>query len=142
MTVFDVNVLIYAMRNDVPHHEISWRYVQETLNGGDSVGWHPGLSAGVIRVATNSKIYETPSTLEDCLSFLNEIRSSESVVEIAEGPGFWEEFGEVLIETGILGKRVSDVYWATLAMRHGATWVTTDRGFSAFMGLKWINLLA
>jgi toxin-antitoxin system PIN domain toxin len=141
MTIFDVNVLIYAMRHDAPHHEISRNSLQEMLNGGDTVGWHPGIAAGLIRVATNSKLYEEPSSLEQCLAFLNTLRSSAATIQVAEGPGFWEEFENILKTSGMRGKRVSDAYWATLAIHNGATFVTADRGFSAFPGLKWKNLL-
>jgi predicted nucleic acid-binding protein len=32
---------------------------------------------------------------------------------------------------------VSDAYLAALAIEHGCEWITTDRDFSRFPGLKW-----
>ena len=32
---------------------------------------------------------------------------------------------------------VPDAYLAALAIEHGATWITTDRGFARFPGLRW-----
>jgi predicted nucleic acid-binding protein len=32
---------------------------------------------------------------------------------------------------------VPDAYLAALAMEHGCEWITTDRGFARFPGLKW-----
>jgi len=32
---------------------------------------------------------------------------------------------------------VPDAYHAALAIEHSATWITTDRGFGRFPGLRW-----
>lgn len=38
---------------------------------------------------------------------------------------------------GARGNLVPDSFFAALAIKHGATWVTTDRGFARFPGLRW-----
>ena len=35
------------------------------------------------------------------------------------------------------GNDVPDAYLAALAIEQGATWITTDRGFARFPGLRW-----
>jgi len=37
---------------------------------------------------------------------------------------------------------VPDAYLAALALEKGATWLTTDRGFARFPGLRWRHPLA
>ena len=41
----------------------------------------------------------------------------------------------------LTGNRIPDAYHAALAVEHGCEWVTLDRGFSAYPGLRLINLL-
>jgi predicted nucleic acid-binding protein len=33
--------------------------------------------------------------------------------------------------------RVADAYYAALAIESGSEWITTDRDFSRFTGLRW-----
>lgn len=41
----------------------------------------------------------------------------------------------------LTGNRIPDAYHAALMIEHGYEWVTLDRGFSAYPGLRTINLL-
>jgi len=45
-------------------------------------------------------------------------------------------------EANVKGNLVPDAYYAALAIEHGCEWVTTDRDFSRFKGLKWRHPLA
>ena len=40
----------------------------------------------------------------------------------------------------LTGNRIPDAYHAALAIEHGCTWVTLDRGFAAYSGLRLVNL--
>jgi predicted nucleic acid-binding protein len=64
MILCDVNVLLYAMREDSPHHAAALAWLQSTLGGEDAFGWHPLLGASVVRIATNRRIFAEPSPLE------------------------------------------------------------------------------
>jgi predicted nucleic acid-binding protein len=39
----------------------------------------------------------------------------------------------------VTGPRTTDAVLAALAIEHGATLASTDRDFTRFSGLKWIN---
>jgi uncharacterized protein len=41
------------------------------------------------------------------------------------------------VKTGTRGPRVSDGWFAALAIEHGCTFVTFDRDFACFPGLRW-----
>ena len=41
----------------------------------------------------------------------------------------------------LTGNRIPDAYHAALAIEHGCTWVTLDRGFAAYSVLRLVNLL-
>lgn len=42
----------------------------------------------------------------------------------------------VLIDTGARGNALPDAYLAALAIESGAEWITTDRGFARYPGLR------
>jgi toxin-antitoxin system PIN domain toxin len=49
---------------------------------------------------------------------------------------------EALIQAGqVRGPLMMDAHLATLAIEHGAILYTSDRDFSRFPGLKWVNPL-
>ena len=41
----------------------------------------------------------------------------------------------------LTGNRIPDAWHAALAIEHGCEWVTLDRGFAAYPGLRSVNLL-
>lgn len=43
---------------------------------------------------------------------------------------------------GLRGNAIPDAYLAALALEQGATWVTTDRGFARYEGLRLLDPLA
>ena len=43
---------------------------------------------------------------------------------------------------GIRGNLVPDAYFAALALESGCEWLTADRGFARFPGLRWRHPLA
>jgi len=49
----------------------------------------------------------------------------------------WEIFGRLCRETGVKGNLVPDAYFAALAIESGSEWITTDRDYSRFPGLRW-----
>jgi len=49
----------------------------------------------------------------------------------------WEIFARLCAEGGVKGNLVPDAYLAALAIESGCEWITTDRDFSRFKGLRW-----
>jgi predicted nucleic acid-binding protein len=58
------------------------------------------------------------------------------------GPRHWKIFVDLCRATGARGNRVPDAYLAALAIESGSEWVTTDRDFARFEGLRWRYPLA
>jgi uncharacterized protein len=55
------------------------------------------------------------------------------------GPGtrFWPIFNDLCRKAGASGKLVPGAYLAALAIEHGCEFVSTDRDFRRFPGLRW-----
>jgi hypothetical protein len=58
------------------------------------------------------------------------------------GERHWGIFRRLCNEVGARGNLVPDAYLAALAIESGSEWVTTDRDYARFPGLRWRHPLA
>ncbi len=137
MLLADVNVLVYAIREDSVDHTAYRDWVNQALNGDEPVGVSELALAGVVRIITNQRIFREPSTMQQALDACAALRSAPAALPLQPGPRHWEIFDSLCRETNAKGNAVPDAYHAALAVENGATWVTTDRGFARFPGLRW-----
>ena len=56
---------------------------------------------------------------------------------VTSGARHWEIFVGLCRQGGIKGNLVPDAYLAALAIESGSEWITTDRAYSRFSGLRW-----
>ena len=61
---------------------------------------------------------------------------------IAPGPRHWGIFAGLCRTTGVRGNLVPDAYLAALAIESGSEWISTDRDYARFPGLRWRHPLA
>ncbi|GAA4375756.1 type II toxin-antitoxin system VapC family toxin [Agromyces bauzanensis] len=137
MRIPDVNVLVGAFRADAAGHAELRQWLLRTLSDGEPLGLTPPVSAGVVRVLTHARIFNTPDTLADALAHLEALRGNPAVVEVGPGPRHWDSFSRLCREADARGNLVADAAHAAIAIEHDATWVTLDRDFARFPGLRW-----
>lgn len=137
MLLLDVNVCVYAVRADSPDHTRYRDWVNDALNGDEPVGISDLTLSGVIRIITNHRIFAQPSTTQQALDACHALRSAPTAVPLQPGRRHWAIFAALCRETSAKGNTVPDAYHAALAIENGATWITTDRGFARFPGLRW-----
>ncbi|RNI21612.1 type II toxin-antitoxin system VapC family toxin [Flexivirga caeni] len=133
----DVNVLLYAFREDSADHERYRDWLRAVLTGAEPVGMSELVLSGGVRIATHHRAYRQPSSVADVLAFCDAMLSAPSVVPIRPGARRFAIFAELCRIVGPRGHVVPDAYHAALAIEQGATWITTDRGFARFPGLSW-----
>ncbi len=133
----DVNVLVYAHRKDSAHHAACRRWLEATLGGEARYAVSELVLSGFIRVVTHRKIFNEPSTLQDALTLAEQIRDQPNASLIEPGERHWTIFRRLCLEAKAKGNLVPDAYLAALAIESGCEWITTDRDFSRFPGLKW-----
>jgi toxin-antitoxin system PIN domain toxin len=135
--MLDVNNLDCAARLDAPdhHHHIEW--LEELLNGNESYSVPDLVFSGFLRIVTNSRIFKAPSTLEESLAFVDKVRGQPHWVAIHPGPRHWAIFVDLCGKSNAKGNRIPDAYFAAMAIETGSEWITMDRGFSRFPGLRW-----
>ena len=137
MLLPDVNVCLYAIREDSPDHEAYRSWLTDALNGDEPVGISELVLSGVVRIITNHRIFREPSTTQQALDACGELRSGPVTVPLQPGKRHWEIFDSLCRQTNAKANGVPDAYHAALAIENGATLITTDRGFARFPGLRW-----
>lgn len=133
----DVNVLLYAFRRDSVDHTRYAHWLQHAMTGQQPVGVSELVLSGVVRLATNHRVYREPSTTTEVLDFCRAVRCAPAAVPLRPGPRHWEIFAELCRAVTATANDVPDAYHAALAVENGATWITNDRGSARFPHLHW-----
>ncbi len=137
MILCDVNILVYAFREDLPRHKVYRDWLEDQLNGDYAFGVSPLVLSGFLRVVTNRRAMKTPTPLETALCFCDQLTTAPQAVMVLPGPRHWEIFTRLCLETNATANHVPDAYLAALAIEHGCEWVTADRGFARYPRLRW-----
>ena len=137
MVLPDVNVLVYAHREDAAGHPDYREWLERVINGDESYGMSEIVLSGFVRIVTHPKVFRTPSALADAFAFADQVRSQPNCVRIEPGVRHWQIFERLCRESGARGNVVPDAYLAAMAIEAGCEWITTDRDFSRFNGLRW-----
>lgn len=137
MILADVNVLVYAHREDAPRHAAYRQWLEDLVNGDQAFGVSDLVLSGFLRVVTHPRVFNPPSQLAAGLAFAQLLRGQPNAVPIAPGPRHWAIFASLCQVAGVKGNLAPDAYLAALAIETGSEWVTTDRDYSRFSGLKW-----
>ena len=133
----DVNLLVYAHREDSQDHLRGREWTEAMLQSDQSYGVSELVLSGVVRVVTHPRIFDPPSPLSVALDFVSMIRSQPNAALIEPGERHWDIFDRLRRETDAHGNLVADAYLAALAIESGCEWVTTDRDFSRVPGRRW-----
>jgi toxin-antitoxin system PIN domain toxin len=133
----DVNVLVYAHRRESPDHEAMLDWLDDARTGTEPLGLMGAVLAGFVRVVTHPRIFREPTPLPVALDLVEAVRSSPAATAVEPGERHWGLFADLCRTVDAKGNLVPDAYLAALAIEQGATWVSADRGFSRFPGLRW-----
>jgi toxin-antitoxin system PIN domain toxin len=142
MVLPDANVLVHAFRPEMEGHSDHLAFVQGLVDGDEAFGLSTIVLSGFLRVVTHPRIFATPDNFGDALAFAEALLESEQSVVIEPGPRHWEIFERLCREANARGNLVPDAYLAALAIESGCEWVTTDRDYARFPGLRWRDPLA
>lgn len=137
MQLVDVNVLVYAHREDAPHHAAFREWFERWIDADTAFGISDLVLSGFVRVVTHPAIFVKPTPIEIALEFANGVRGRPQCIPVAPGPRHWEIFTRLCREGGAKGNLVPDAYLAALAIESGSEWVTADRDYARFPGLRW-----
>lgn len=137
MMLADVNVLIYAFRADLAQHRICRKWLDSLILSGARFAVSPLVLAAVIRITTQTRAFAVPSPLDEAFGYCDDILRQPGCQIVGPGERHWEIFRRLSIDTDTRGARVTDTWFAALAIEWGCEWVTMDRDYARFPGLRW-----
>ena len=137
MLLPDVNVLVYAHREDSPFHTQALAWLETLINSDEAFAMSELVFSGFLRIVTHPKIFSPPSSLQDALSFVSQIRNQVNCIIVSPQARHWDIFIKLCEEADAKGNIIPDAYHAALAIETGSEWITTDRDFSRFSELRW-----
>ena len=141
MRCVDVNVLVYAHRPEASRHEEFRRWLDDARRSDELLGISDWVLSGFIRIVTNPKIFKEPTPLATSLAFADALRGSTGTISLTPGERHWAIFAGLCRAVEASGNLVPDAYLAALAIESAGTWITADRGFARFPGLRWAHPL-
>jgi toxin-antitoxin system PIN domain toxin len=121
----------------VPEHRDVRRWLEGVLGADAPLGLSELVLSGFVRVVTHPRAFRTPTPIRDALAFADAVRGQPNCVLVAPGERHWDLFTRLVRESGAKGNLVPDAYLAALAIESGCEWITTDRDYARFRGLRW-----
>jgi hypothetical protein len=112
------------------------------VESDEPVGLSELALSGFVRIATHPRVFSPPAPVDRALEFADALRAQRNAVIVAPGARHWDIFDRLCRTSGAKGNLVADAYLAALAIESGSEWITTDRDFSRFPGLRWRHPLA
>ena len=137
MLLLDVNILVYAHRQDSHDHQRFRDWLEALINSDESYGMAELVLSGFLRIVTHPKIFRSPSTVDKAIDFTQQLRGQPNCVIIEPRNRHWDIFTNLCRQSGARGNLIPDAYLAALAIESGSEWITTDRDYSRFPGLRW-----
>jgi uncharacterized protein len=142
MILIDVNVLVYAHRPDAKENLKYRSWLEKEMNSGEVCGLSEMALCGMVRILTHPRIYPDPTPLDIALEYAKALREHDASIVVSPGERHWEIFARLCKLAGAKGSLITDAYFAALAIESGAEWITADRDYSRFPGLRWRNPFA
>lgn len=141
MILPDVNVLVYAFREDSPDHEGYARWLQERLDGSEPVALADFVLSGFLRIVTHPRIFHPVTPLNCAVDFVEAVKAASTSVRLRPSERHWSVFLDLCAQAGARGNAIPDAYLAALAIEQGCTLYTADHGFARYPGLRWFHPL-
>jgi toxin-antitoxin system PIN domain toxin len=141
MMLIDANLLLYAYHPRAPEHESSRAWLEAVLSGPELVRFAWLTLWAFVRISTSARVFERPLSTGEADAAVSSwlARPAAGILDPAER--HWEILRALMRHGQASGPRVMDAALAAIALEHGATLQTTDRGFARYPGLKWTNPL-
>lgn len=137
MILPDVNILVGAFRTDSITHKICGEWLRRTIERDTRFGVSRLSLAALVRVTSNTRTFKVASSLEEIFRFCDFLLDSPNCEVVEPGERHWTIFRDLCASTRTTGPRVTDAWYAALAIEWGCEWITFDRDFARFSGLRW-----
>ncbi|MGD9696058.1 MAG: TA system VapC family ribonuclease toxin [Thermoleophilia bacterium] len=137
MRCVDVNVLVYAHRMDSVEHQPYRGLLDDIANDDEPLGLPDATLSSFLRIVTDRRIFREPTPPADAWAAVAALVAAPASRVIRAGDRHWACFQRLAAAIDARGRDIADAYLAAYAVENGATWLSADRGFARFPGLRW-----
>jgi uncharacterized protein len=141
MLCVDVNVLVYAHREDLPENPDYRPLLERLANGDEPLGLADLALGAFVRVITNRRIFMEPTSSDEAWHAVDALLAAPAAMQLRPGEGHRKSFRQLARDVDARGNDITDAYLAAYALENNATWLSADRGFARFHRLRWSHPL-
>jgi toxin-antitoxin system PIN domain toxin len=134
--IVDVNVLLAAHLTEHVHHDRALRWLTAAMSRPGEVVIPDLVWVGFLRIATNRRIFESPSTIAAAAEFAQAVASAPGARSLPGHVDGITSFLEFCVSTGASANLIPDTYLASIARSIACPIATFDRDFRRFDGLE------
>jgi len=139
--LLDVNILIYASDPISRQQASALSWLEALFGSSGRIGFPWPTIWAFLRITTDRRMSTRPRTMASAIERVREWIQQPEVEIVQPGSRHFEILQRIVLECEVTGPLMSDAVLAALAIEHGATLASTDRDFSRFPSLKWVNPL-
>ncbi|MEW6704852.1 MAG: TA system VapC family ribonuclease toxin [Pseudomonadota bacterium] len=140
----DVNVLVAASRDDHPHHAVAREWLETAVDEASAGGGLillPMVVASFLRLATNTKVFVSPTPTEDAVAFIDALLAMPGV-RMPEVGGEWPRLRALCLSKKLRANSLPDAWIAAATQQLGEHLVTFDADFRKLLKRAEFTLLA
>jgi toxin-antitoxin system PIN domain toxin len=139
--LLDANLLLYAYNADAPQHSRARQWMEKLFASPEWVGI-PWLTLwAFVRISTNPRLTPVPLPAGDAFHIVRTLLAHPRVTVLEPGPRHAQILEQLAVQNQATGPLLTDAVLAALAVEHGGTLASADRGFARFAQLRWFNPL-
>ena len=116
--------------------------LETALSGAELIRFTWVTLWAFLRISTNPRAFERPLSIAESDAAISSWLDQPVAGIVESGDRHWDILRKLMNNGQTVGPLVMDAVLAALAIEHGANLCTTDRDFSRFADLKWINPIA
>lgn len=141
MIAVDTNILVYAHREDSPHHAAALAVVETLAHAKETWAIPWPCVHELLAVLTHPRIYDPPTSPAQAMAIVTTLRNLPNLTFLTETRDHAETLG-TLLRPGVVGPKIHDARVAAICLGHGVRelW-SADRDFSWFPELRVRNPL-
>jgi toxin-antitoxin system PIN domain toxin len=133
----DLNLLLYAIDESSPRHDLARPWLEEILSGTEEVGFAWTVMLGFVRLTTNPTVFEDSLDVADAMDHVDGWLAQPPARIVTPSEGHSALLRELLAPLGTAANLTTDAHLAALAIEHGAELLSCDADFSRFEDLRW-----
>ena len=141
MILVDANLLVYAHVSSFPQHPAARQWLDERIDGPASVGLPWPSLLGFVRLVSNPRIFDRPSSVTTAWKQVESWLAAGSTWIPVPTERHREVLAPLMKSAEGRANLVPDAHVAALAIEHGLVLCSTDGDFARFDGLEWLNPL-